>query len=213
MSGKASDEAFMAQALELARARLGRVAPNPAVGCVIVSGGKVVGSGATGDGGRPHAEEIALKAAGDAADGATAYVSLEPCNARSVGTKSCAQLLVEARIARVVVACEDPNPPAAHGVSRLGAGGAEVRIGVLQAEAEALNAGFFKLVRTGRPWLAIDGDASSYDGEFDMGRTEDFEAALDRLGKSGLTRIRVRPGTPLAAQLKARGLVDEERQN
>jgi diaminohydroxyphosphoribosylaminopyrimidine deaminase/5-amino-6-(5-phosphoribosylamino)uracil reductase len=211
MSTNTSDEAFMMQALDLARARLGHVAPNPAVGCVIVSHGKVVGAGATGDGGRPHAEEIALRQAGDAAEGATAYVSLEPCNARSAGTKSCAQLLVEARIARVVVACEDPNPPAAHGVSRLGAGGAEVRIGVLQAEAEALNAGFFKLVRTGRPWLAIDGDASSYDGEFDMGRNEDFEGALDRLGKSGLTRICVRPGTPLAAQLKARGLVDEER--
>jgi diaminohydroxyphosphoribosylaminopyrimidine deaminase/5-amino-6-(5-phosphoribosylamino)uracil reductase len=211
MSAKHPDETFMAQALELARARLGHVAPNPAVGCVIVSHGKVVGTGATGDGGRPHAEEIALLAAGDDAEGATAYVSLEPCNARSAGTKSCAQRLVEAGIARVVVACEDPNPPAAHGVSRLGAGGAEVRIGVMQEEAEALNAGFFKLVRTGRPWLAIDADASSYDGEFDLGRNEDFESALDRLGQSGLTRIRVRPGTPLAAQLKARGLVDEER--
>jgi diaminohydroxyphosphoribosylaminopyrimidine deaminase/5-amino-6-(5-phosphoribosylamino)uracil reductase len=211
MSAKHPDETFMAQALELARARLGHVAPNPAVGCVIVSHGKVVGTGATGDGGRPHAEEIALLAAGDDAEGATAYVSLEPCNARSAGTKSCAQRLVEAGIARVVVACEDPNPPAAHGVSRLGAGGAEVRIGVMQEEAEALNAGFFKLVRTGRPWLTIDADASSYDGEFDLGRNEDFESALDRLGQSGLTRIRVRPGTPLAAQLKARGLVDEER--
>lgn len=211
MSAKQSDEAFMAQALDLARARLGHVAPNPAVGCLIVSHGKVIASGATGDGGRPHAEEIALQAAGDAAEGATAYVSLEPCNARSAGTKSCAQLLVEAGIARVVIACEDPNPPAAHGVSRLGAGGAEVRIGVLRAEAEALNRGFFKRVRTGRPWLAVDPDASTYDGEFDLGRDEDFEGALDRLGESGLTRVRVRPGTPLAAQLKARGLVDEER--
>jgi diaminohydroxyphosphoribosylaminopyrimidine deaminase/5-amino-6-(5-phosphoribosylamino)uracil reductase len=211
MSAKHPDEAFMAQALELARAQLGKVAPNPAVGCLIVRDGKVIGSGATGDGGRPHAEEIALKAAGETVDGATAYVSLEPCNARSTGAKSCAQLLVEAGIVRVVVACEDPNPPAAHGVSRLGAGGAEVRIGVLQAEAEALNNGFFKLVRTGRPWLAIDADAAIYDGEFDLARNEDFEAALDRLGGLGLTRIFVRPGTPLAAQLKARGLVDEER--
>jgi diaminohydroxyphosphoribosylaminopyrimidine deaminase/5-amino-6-(5-phosphoribosylamino)uracil reductase len=178
---------------------------------VIVDHGKVVGVGATGEGGRPHAEEIALEEAGAAADGATAYVSLEPCNARSAGTKSCAQRLLEAGVARVVVACEDPNPPAAHGVSRLGAGGAEVRFGVLQAEAEALNRGFFKLVRTGRPWLAIDADASSYDGEFDLARDEDFEGALARLGRAGLTRIHVRPGTPLAAQLKARGLVDEER--
>ncbi len=211
MSAKHPDEIFMAQALELARARLGKVAPNPAVACLIVRHGKVVGAGATGEGGRPHAEEIALAEAGDAAEGATAYVSLEPCNARSTGSKSCAQRLLEAGVQRVVVACEDPNPPAAHGVSRLGAGGAEVRIGVLQAEAEALNSGFFKLVRTGRPWLAIDADASSYDGEFDLARGEDFEGALDRLGKSGFTRLWVRRGTPLAAQLKARGLVDEER--
>ena len=211
MSEKHPDETFMAQALDLARARLGKVAPNPAVGCLIVRHDKIVGSGATGDGGRPHAEEIALAQAGGEAEGATAYVSLEPCNARSTGSKSCAQRLLEAGVRRVVVACEDPNPPAAHGVSRLGAGGAEVRIGVMQAEAEALNSGFFKLVRTGRPWLAVDVDASRYDGEFDLRRGEDFEGALDRLGQAGLTRLCVQPGTPLAAQLKARGLVDEER--
>ncbi|MBI1361326.1 MAG: diaminohydroxyphosphoribosylaminopyrimidine deaminase [Alphaproteobacteria bacterium] len=201
----------MDQALELARLRLGRVAPNPAVGCLIVRNGEIIGRGATGDGGRPHAEEIALDEAGERADGATAYVSLEPCNARSSGAKSCAQRLAEAGVVRVVVACEDPNPPAAHGVSHLGAAGVEVRIGVMQAEAEELNRGFFNLVATGRPWLAIDDDPSSYDGEFDMTRSETFEQALDRIGRMGLTRIFVRAGTPLAAQLKARGLVDEER--
>jgi diaminohydroxyphosphoribosylaminopyrimidine deaminase / 5-amino-6-(5-phosphoribosylamino)uracil reductase len=77
-------------------------------------------------------------------------------------------------------------------------------------EAEALNRGFFKVIRTGRPWLAIDADASPYDAGFDLVRDETFEAALDRLGKAGLTRVFVLPGTPLAAQLKARGLVDED---
>ncbi|MEQ1607827.1 MAG: bifunctional diaminohydroxyphosphoribosylaminopyrimidine deaminase/5-amino-6-(5-phosphoribosylamino)uracil reductase RibD [Hyphomonadaceae bacterium] len=210
MTASALDERYMARALELARAQLGRTAPNPAVGCVIVAGGAMVGEGATGAGGRPHAEEIALKAAGDKANGGCAYVTLEPCSARSSASLSCTQLLVEAGVGRVVIACEDPHPLAAHGVSRLGAAGIEVMLGVGRAEAEKLNAGFFKLVATGRPWLAIDGDASRYDCEFDLAREETYEAALDRLGKAGMTRIFVRPGTPLAAQLTARGLVDED---
>ena len=208
----AVDERFMARALELARAQLGKVSPNPAVGCVIVGEtGAVVGEGATGAGGRPHAEEIALTAAGDLADGATVYVSLEPCNARSSGALSCSQLFIAAGIERVVVACEDPHAMAAHGISRLGAAGVEVMLGVMRAEAEKLNCGFFKKVATGRPWLAIDGDGSIYDAEFDLARNETYEAALDRLGAAGLTRLYVRPGTPLAAQLSARGLVDEIR--
>jgi riboflavin biosynthesis pyrimidine reductase len=79
----------------------------------------------------------------------------------------------------------------------------------MRDEAERLNAGFFKHVATGRPWLAIDGDASTYDGEFDLLRDESYEAALDRLGAKGWTRIFVRPGAALAAQLNARSLVDE----
>lgn len=202
------DAAFMARALELARAQLGRTAPNPAVGCVIVAEGQIVGEGATGDGGRPHAEEAALAAAGARAVGAVAYVSLEPCTARSSGASSCARRLIDAGLARAVIACAEPNPAAAHGVSQLGAAGIEVTFGVLEAEAEALNAGFFKRIAAGRPLLAIDADASSYDAEFDLKRDESFEQALDRLGAAGLTRVFVRPGTPLAAQLAARGLVD-----
>jgi len=204
------DERFMARALEVARTHLGKTSPNPSVGCVIVADDVIVGEGVTGVGGRPHAEEIALKAAGDRANGATAYVTLEPCNARSGGSLSCSQLLVQAGIARVVVACEDPHPLAAHGVSRLGAAGVEVMLGVGRAEAEVLNAGFFKVIATGRPWLAIDADASRYDAEFDLKREETYEGALERLAKAGCTRIFVRPGTPLAAQLNARGLVDED---
>lgn len=201
----------MARALELARINLGRTAPNPSVGCVLVVDGEIVGEGMTGVGGRPHAEEIALESAGGKADRACAYVTLEPCNARHSGALSCSQLLIQAGVARVVVACEDPHTMAAHGISRLGAAGVEVMLGVMRREAEALNAGFFKVVRTGRPLLAIDADPSTYDGEFDLKREETYEAALERLAKAGLTRIFVRPGTPLAAQLKARGLVDEDR--
>jgi diaminohydroxyphosphoribosylaminopyrimidine deaminase / 5-amino-6-(5-phosphoribosylamino)uracil reductase len=210
MTASAADEHFMARAIELAHAQLGKTAPNPAVGCVIVRNDAIVGEGATGAGGRPHAEEAALAQAGDQADDATAYVCLEPCNARSSGKLSCSQLLIEAGLARGVIACEDPHPLGTHGVSRLGAAGVEVMLGVLREAGEKLNCGFFKLVATGRPWLAIDADASSYDAEFDLARDETYEGALDRLGKKGLTRLYVRPGTPLAAQLSARGLVDED---
>jgi diaminohydroxyphosphoribosylaminopyrimidine deaminase / 5-amino-6-(5-phosphoribosylamino)uracil reductase len=210
MTASAHDERYMARALELARAGLGKTAPNPTVGCVIVCDGKIVGEGGTGAGGRPHAEEVALAAAGDSARDACAYVTLEPCNMRSSGALSCSQLFVEAGIARVVAACEDPHKLGAHGISRLGAAGIEVILGVMREEAEHLNAGFFKVVRSGRPWLAIDADGSTYDGEFDLKRDESYEAALERLGNS-VTRVFVRPGTPIAAQLKARGLVDEER--
>jgi diaminohydroxyphosphoribosylaminopyrimidine deaminase/5-amino-6-(5-phosphoribosylamino)uracil reductase len=205
------DRRFMARALELARAQLGRTSPNPSVGCLIVLHGEIVSEGATGNGGRPHAEEIALEAAGERAEGATAYVTLEPCNQRSGGSFSCSQLLLGSGVARVVIACPDPHPLGAHGTDRLTASGVTVETGLMRAEAEALNAGFFKRVATGRPLLAIDGDASIYDGEFDLLRDETYEAALDRLGATGWTRIFVRPGTALAAQLKARGLVDEER--
>jgi diaminohydroxyphosphoribosylaminopyrimidine deaminase/5-amino-6-(5-phosphoribosylamino)uracil reductase len=210
MTATAADLAFMARALSLAQAQLGRTAPNPSVGCVIVADGVIVGESATGDGGRPHAEETALAAAGEAARGATAYVTLEPCTGRSSGAPSCSQRLIEAGVERVVIACEDPHVLAAHSVSRLGAAGVEVMLGVMRAEAERLNAGFFKRVATGRPWLAIDANAARYDAEFDLKREETYEAALDRLGAAGLTRIFIRPGTPLAAQLKARRLVDEE---
>ena len=205
----AEDLRFMSRALELARAQLGRTSPNPSVGCVIVANGAIVGEGATGNGGRPHAEEIALAQAGESAEGATAYVTLEPCHQRSDGSFSCSQLLLGAGATRVLIACADPHPLGAHGADRLSASGVAVETGLMRAEAEALNAGFFKQVATGRPWLAIDGDASTYDGEFDLQRGETYEAALDRLGAKGWTRACVHPGTVLAAQLEARGLVDE----
>jgi diaminohydroxyphosphoribosylaminopyrimidine deaminase/5-amino-6-(5-phosphoribosylamino)uracil reductase len=134
---EAADEAFMRRAIEVARASLGLTAPNPAVGCVLVSAGEVIAEASTAPGGRPHAEEQALAAAGEAARGATAYVTLEPCGARSVpGAVSCAERLAAAGVARVVIACDDPSPYASgRGLERLAAAGIPVRLGVLSTEA------------------------------------------------------------------------------
>ena len=142
-----SDEAFMRAALDLAAVLKGRTGPNPTVGCIIVKDGVVVGRGATGEGGRPHAEEVALDDAGARTEGATAYVTLEPCAQRSTGAASCSQRLVAARVARVVIAVADPHPFAAGaGIERLRAAGAIVEIGVLEADAAVLNGDFFAAV-------------------------------------------------------------------
>lgn len=203
------DARFMARALDLARAQLGRVAPNPAVGCVIVKDGAVVAEAATADGGRPHGEEVALQRAGDSARGATAYVSLEPCARRTSDTPSCSQRLVDAGIARVVIACREPNPHSAHGAAALAAAGVEVRLGPMEAEALEINKGFFKLIRSGRPWLAVSADASSFDAAFTVEDGETLEAALDRLGADGLTRVHVDPGqAELIDRLAAARLLD-----
>lgn len=139
-----SDEAFMRRALALAAPMVGRTGANPAVGCVIVNNGAVIGEGATSEGGRPHAEEQALTQAGAAARGATAYVTVEPCAQRSVGTASCSDLLIRAGVARVVIAANDPHPLAnGVGPARLGAAGVEVVRGLLTDEARAQNTAFF----------------------------------------------------------------------
>ena len=133
------DQNHMRRAIALARANLGRTAENPSVGCVIARDGLVVGEGATGVGGRPHAEEVALAQAGAAARGATAYVTLEPCAERSSGAPSCSELLVEAGVARVVAACEDASPMASGGgLDRLRAAGVEADLGLCATEAAEL---------------------------------------------------------------------------
>jgi diaminohydroxyphosphoribosylaminopyrimidine deaminase/5-amino-6-(5-phosphoribosylamino)uracil reductase len=143
-----ADEDFMARALSLARSQAGRTGRNPAVGCVIVHDGEVIGEGATGDGGRPHAEEVALLQAGETARGATAYVTLEPCALRSHGGPSCSELLGGARIVRVVIANFDPHPNAAGvGIATLRSVGVEVVLGVLEAEAAAHNAAWLESIR------------------------------------------------------------------
>jgi diaminohydroxyphosphoribosylaminopyrimidine deaminase/5-amino-6-(5-phosphoribosylamino)uracil reductase len=136
---KIEDEAWMAHAIALAKANLGLTGDNPSVGCVIVRDGVVVGEGATAPGGRPHAEEIALDGAGEAARGAVAYVTLEPCGERSSGAASCGQRLAEAGIVRVAIGCEDASIMAAgRGLKRLREAGVERDLGVLGEQASAL---------------------------------------------------------------------------
>lgn len=136
-----TDQEFMRAAIEAAKVNLGKTAPNPVVGCVLVKDGVILASGATAPGGRPHAEDQALQRAGGAARGATAYVTLEPCGARSSGGTSCSELLVAAGVTRVVVACDDPSPFASgRGSERLAAAGVAVEVGLLAEEAfEALD--------------------------------------------------------------------------
>ncbi|MBX3480893.1 MAG: bifunctional diaminohydroxyphosphoribosylaminopyrimidine deaminase/5-amino-6-(5-phosphoribosylamino)uracil reductase RibD [Caulobacter sp.] len=132
------EAAFMRAAIDAARSNLGLTAPNPVVGCVLVKDGRIIASGATAPGGRPHAEDQALAVAGEAARGATAYVTLEPCGARSSGGTSCSELLVSAGVSRVVVACDDPSPFASgRGAERLAAAGVVVEMGLLADEALA----------------------------------------------------------------------------
>ena len=140
---KTEDETWMALAIDLAQANVGLTGDNPSVGCVIVRDGVVVGEGATAPGGRPHAEEIALDGAGEAARGATAYVTLEPCGERSNGAASCGERLARAGIVRVVIACEDPSIMAAgRGLKRLREAGVERDLGVLGKQASALYAAY-----------------------------------------------------------------------
>lgn len=136
-----ADAAWMRLAIAAARANHGQTGPNPSVGCVLVRDGRALIGGATAPGGRPHAEEAVLKAVGEAARGATAYVTLEPCGARSSGAASCSELLAAAGVTRVVIACEDPSPFAAgQGAERLRAAGVTVETGLLADEAGFLYA-------------------------------------------------------------------------
>ncbi len=150
-----SDKRFMNMALSLARRGLGRTWPNPAVGCVIVKDGRVVGRGWTQDGGRPHAEPMALAQAGTAAKGATAYVTLEPC-AHHGKTPPCSQALIDAGIARVVAAMEDSDPRVSgRGFEQLRAAGITVETGLCSGGAERDNAGFFLRTEIGRPFVTL----------------------------------------------------------
>lgn len=153
----------MDHALRLARRGLGNVWPNPAVGCVIVAAGRVVGRGWTQPGGRPHAERMALDAAGAAARGATAYVTLEPC-AHHGRAPPCADALVAAGVARVVSALTDPDPRVAgRGHARLREAGIEVIEGVRSVAAGELQRGFLTRVTLGRPMVTLK-LATSFDG-------------------------------------------------
>ncbi len=150
-----SDADHMAHALRIAARGLGRTWPNPAVGCVIARSGIIVGRGWTQPGGRPHAEVMALRQAGPAARGATAYVTLEPC-AHHAKTPPCAEALIAAGVARVVSALQDPDPRVSgKGHAMLRAAGIDVTENILQAEAARANAGFLKRVTQGLPFVTL----------------------------------------------------------
>lgn len=126
----------MRRAIEVAGPHVGLTAPNPTVGCVLVQGEVIVAEAVTGVGGRPHAEEQAVEMAGEAARGATAYVTLEPCGQRTSGVPSCSERLLAAGVVRVVAALSDPHPYASgRGPERLRAAGVPVEVGLLAAEA------------------------------------------------------------------------------
>mgnify|MGYP001809947287 CR=1 FL=1 len=203
----ADDARFMARAIELALARMGETWPNPAVGCVLVKDGQVVSEAATAPGGRPHAEEQAVPAAGDAARGATAYVTLEPCGARSSGRASCAQFLVEAGIARVVVAALDPSPFASgRGTERLRQAGLVVESGLMEDAAGTLSEGFLHRLETGRPMVRVSEDGKGFDARFAASPRADLVTELKRLGEAGYTRLWTGPGE-LADALAEQGLL------
>ena len=160
-----TDRAMMARALALAARGLYTTSPNPRVGCVIARGEAVLGEGWHERAGQPHAERVALddaRAKGHGLHGATAYVTLEPCN-HAGRTPPCTDALLEAGVARVVAAMADPNPVAAGGAARLRAAGIAVETGLLEDEARALNPGFVSRMTRGRPWVRTK-LAASLDG-------------------------------------------------
>lgn len=169
-----ADADWMRLALAEAERAVNHATPNPRVGCVLVKDGQVIGSGHTQPPGEPHAEVMALRDArqrGANVAGATAYVTLEPCS-HFGRTPPCVDALVEARLARVVAAIEDPNPlVAGRGFARLREAGIEVRVGLLATEATEMNLGFIKRMTTGLPWvrvkmaISLDGRTGLADGQ------------------------------------------------
>lgn len=165
------DQRFMARALQLAERGLFTTAPNPRVGCVLVSNGEIVGEGWHEFAGGPHAEIHALHMAGERARGATAYVTLEPC-CHHGRTPPCSDALIAAGVSRVVAAMEDPNPKVAgNGLAQLRQAGIVVESGLLASQAELLNPGFVMRMREGRPFvrcklaMSVDGRTAMASGE------------------------------------------------
>jgi diaminohydroxyphosphoribosylaminopyrimidine deaminase / 5-amino-6-(5-phosphoribosylamino)uracil reductase len=197
----------MAEALALAEEARGQSAPNPNVGCVIVSSsGKVVGSGATAPGGRPHAEAIALDRAGKRARGATVYVTLEPCAHESPRGPACTDLLLKAQPARVVIALRDPDPrTSGKGIRRLRAAGIEVKLGIGRDAARRSLAGWLTRLELGRPRitlklaLSIDGKIALPSGESKWITGEDARRHV-HLERARSDMILVGRGTFLADQ-------------
>ena len=193
----------MAAALALAERGLGAVWPNPAVGCILVREGRVVGRGWTQPGGRPHAETEALTRAGGAAHGATAYVTFEPC-CHHGKTPPCADALIDARIARLVAAMKDPDPRVSgQGFARVQEAGIEVAVGACGEAAARLNAGFLKRIAAGRPLVtlklatSLDGRIATRSGESQW-ITGEAARARGHLLRARNDAILVGSGTALA---------------
>jgi diaminohydroxyphosphoribosylaminopyrimidine deaminase/5-amino-6-(5-phosphoribosylamino)uracil reductase len=195
----------MAEAVALGEGARGRSAPNPNVGCVIVSAkGEVVGRGATALGGRPHAEAVALKHAGRRANGATVYATLEPCAHRSPRGPACTDLLIKAQPARVVIALQDPDPrTSGEGIRRLRQAGIEVKLGVGREAAKRSLAGWLTRLELGRPRitlklaLSIDGKIALPSGESRWITGEDARAHV-HVERAHADMILVGRGTYLA---------------
>jgi diaminohydroxyphosphoribosylaminopyrimidine deaminase / 5-amino-6-(5-phosphoribosylamino)uracil reductase len=209
--GAVRDVTHMRRALSLARRGWGRTAPNPMVGAVVARDDVVVGEGFHAEFGGPHAEVVALRAAGDGARGATVYVTLEPC-AHHGKTPPCADALVAAGVARVVIAAADPNPTARGGAERLRAAGIDVVSGVERERACELNASFFNSFVSRRPWvvlklaLSADGAIAAASRRKQWLTGPDAQAEVHRL-RAGVDAVAVGLGTALADDpaLTARG--------
>ena len=168
---ESTNHRLMRIALRLAARNLGQTWPNPAVGALVVKDGQIVGQGRTARGGRPHAETEALAQAGHHARGATLYVTLEPCSHQGK-TAPCTQAIINAGIARCIIACRDPNPRVnGQGIAQLQAAGIEVIEGVCEAQARALNRGFISVMERNRPYIALK-IATSLDGKITTGTSE-----------------------------------------
>ncbi|KAG6593669.1 Riboflavin biosynthesis protein PYRD, chloroplastic, partial [Cucurbita argyrosperma subsp. sororia] len=151
----ADDEVYMRRSLEIARKAVGHTSPNPMVGCVIVKNGKIVGEGFHPKAGQPHAEVFALREAGDLAENATAYVSLEPCNHHG-RTPPCTEALIKAKVKRVVIGMVDPNPiVASKGVQRLRDAGIDVTVRMEEDSCRKLNEAYIHQILTGKPLLTL----------------------------------------------------------
>ena len=203
MEFTASDYEYMARALRLAKKGLYTAHPNPRVGCVIVKDGQIVGEGWHEYTGGPHAEINALQQAGDEARGATVYVTLEPC-CHEGRTPPCTQALIKAGVARVVAAMVDPHSRVAgNGLEELKASGIDVASGLLDAQAEALNPGFIKRMRVGRPFvrlklaMSLDGRTAMASGESKWITSEAARLDVQRL-RARSSAILTGVGTVLA---------------
>jgi diaminohydroxyphosphoribosylaminopyrimidine deaminase/5-amino-6-(5-phosphoribosylamino)uracil reductase len=191
----ATDHAMMARALRLAQRGAWTTKPNPMVGCVIARGDEVLGEGWHQRQGGPHAEVFALQAAGERARGATAYVTLEPCN-HTGHTGPCAAALLEAGVARVVAAMRDPFPQVdGAGIARLRDAGVTVDVGLMEAQARALNVGFLSRIERGRPWVRVK-LACSLDGRTAMASGES-KWITGEAARADVMRWRARAGAIL----------------